>query len=441
MRWRLNTIASRIAFTAILVLVLFQLLNFALLYLERTAVIETGLQLPDRIAAITEVIDAVSPAERPRILAHLQGPLQVRTAQAASAAVPAASDTNLELLRRRLQVVLGDHHYRILVREGVPAGGADAVAPGAGSEASVEVRLRDGSWLVFAGPHRFFVRFSLMQLAVRLALLTLVIGLLSMLAARRLARPIADFALAAERLGVDTNAAPLAERGPHELRAATRAFNRMQERLRRFIADRTQMLAAMSHDLRTPLTRLRLRSEFIDDPELQRKVLADLDEMSAMVESALAFARGDGESEPRTQVDLGLLVEGLCEDAADAGGTVTFTGPRGIDVSCRPNALRRAVANLIENAVKYGGSARVAVNPEPERVVIAVDDDGPGIPPDEQEKVFAPFYRLDRSRNRDTGGVGLGLAVARTVARGHGGDVTLANRAEGGLSARLELPM
>ena len=437
MRWRPNTIASRIAFTVILVLVLFSLANFVLVYVERVPVVETELPLPDRVAAITEVLDAVPAAERPHILAGMHGPLQVRIADRAQA--PAAVDryADIEPMRRRLRVLLGNRPYEVLFRKPAP----DASGAKAGTETSIEVRLADGSWLVFTMPNRILVHFSLTHLAPHLALLTLVIGLLSMLAARRLARPIADFALAAERLGVDTNAPPLAERGPRELRAATRAFNRMQERLRRFIADRTQMLAAMSHDLRTPLTRLRLRTEFIDDPELQRKVLADLDEMSAMVESTLAFARGDGDSEPRTQVDLGLLVEGLCEDAVDAGGAVSFTGPRGIDVSCRPNALRRAVANLIENAVKYGGAARVAVNPEPERVVIAVDDDGPGIPPDEQEKVFAPFYRLDRSRNRDTGGVGLGLAVARTVARGHGGDVTLANRAEGGLSARLELPL
>jgi signal transduction histidine kinase len=437
MRWRPNTIASRIAFTAILGLVLFQLLNFVLVYFERVTVVEAELPLPDRVAAITEVLDAVPAAERPQILAGMHGPLQVRVTDRAPA--PAAVDhyADIEPLRRRLRVLLGNRPYEVRFLKRAP----DASGANAGPETSVGVRLADGSWLIFAAPNRFLVHFSLTQLAVRLGLLTLVVGLLSMIAARRLARPIADFALAAERLGVDTDAPPLAERGPRELRAATRAFNRMQERLRRFIADRTQMLAAMSHDLRTPLTRLRLRTEFIDDRELQRKMLADLDEMSVMVESTLAFARGDGEREPRTQVDLGLLVEGLCEDAADAGSTVTFTGPRGIDVSCRPNALRRAVANLIENAVKYGGSARVAVNQEPERVVIAVDDDGPGIPPEEQEKVFAPFYRLDPSRNRDTGGVGLGLAVARTVARGHGGDVTLANRVEGGLSARLELPL
>lgn len=443
MLWRPDTIAARIALTAILGLLLFQPINFALLYFERTA--EGGDALTDKVAMVTQIIatvtqavDSVPPNERARVLADIRGPLKVRISVMPPAGAPAGSLGVAELLRHHLEIEFGHHQREILVRARVPANGAGAAGEPVNA---VEVRLADGSWLVFSAPPGFLVHFSLVRLAVRLGFLTLVIGVLSAIAARRLARPIADFAAAAERLGVDTGAPPLAERGPRELRAATRAFNRMQERLRRFVADRTQMLAAMSHDLRTPLTRLRLRTEFIEDPELQRKVLADLDEMSAMVESTLAFARGDGESEPRVQVDLGLLVEGVCEDATDGGSAVTFTGPRGVDVSCRPKALRRAVANLIENAVKYGGSARVAVIPERERVVIAVEDDGPGIPTEELEKVFAPFYRVDRSRNRDTGGVGLGLAVARTVARGHGGDVTLANRAEGGLSARLELPV
>ena len=225
------------------------------------------------------------------------------------------------------------------------------------------------------------------------------------------------------------------------MRTAIRAFNRMQERLRRFVDDRTQMLAAMSHDLKTPLTRLRLRAEFVEDHEQQRKMLADLDEMSAMVESTLAFARDDAQGEPRMLVDLGVLVESVCENASDAGEDVSFSAPRGLDVTCRPTAISRAIANLVDNAVKYGGSAHVDLTREPGRVIIAIDDSGPGIPAEEQQKVFAPFYRLERSRNRDTGGVGLGLAVARTIAREHGGDLALANRAGGGLRARLEIPI
>ena len=265
--------------------------------------------------------------------------------------------------------------------------------------------------------------------------------LIAFLTARRLARPIREFASASERLGVDLTAPPLAVRGPQELRATIQAFNRMQDRLRRFLEDRTQMLAAISHDLRAPLARLRLRAELVADGEQQRKMVDDLDIMNAMIDSTLAFARDDSRHERRRLVDIGVLVGDICEDAADSGGQVSYLGPRGIDVPCRPTLVHRAVANLIDNAVKYGRGARVRIDRDGDRVLIVVDDDGPGIPADEQEKVFAPFYRLEAARDPGKAGVGLGLSVARTVAREHGGDVRLRNRRDGGLSALIELPV
>ena len=271
--------------------------------------------------------------------------------------------------------------------------------------------------------------------------LVLVALLIALLTARRLARPIREFANASERLGVDLTAPPMAVRGPQELRATIQAFNRMQDRLRRFLEDRTQMLAAISHDLRAPLARLRLRAELVADGEQQRKMFDDLDVMNAMIDSTLAFARDDSRQEPRRLVDIGVLVGDICEDIADTGGKVSYVGARGVDVSCRPTLVHRAVANLIDNAVKYGCAARVRIDRDGERVLIVVDDDGPGIPADEQERVFAPFYRLQAARDPGKAGVGLGLSVARTVAREHGGDVTLKNRDGGGLSALIELPV
>jgi signal transduction histidine kinase len=259
--------------------------------------------------------------------------------------------------------------------------------------------------------------------------------------ARLLAHPIREFATASERLGVDLTAPPLAVRGPQEMRATIRAFNRMQGRLRRFLEDRTQMLAAISHDLRAPLARLRLRAELVADGEQQRKMFDDLDVMNAMIDSTLAFASDDSRQEPRRLVDIGVLVGDICEDAADTGGKVSYLGPRGIDVPCRPTLVHRAVANLIDNAVKYGCDARVRIDRDGDRVLIIVDDDGPGIPVEEQEKVFSPFYRLEAARDPGKAGVGLGLSVARTVAREHGGDVRLSNRHGGGLSALIELPV
>ena len=200
------------------------------------------------------------------------------------------------------------------------------------------------------------------------------------------------------------------------------------------------MIAAMSHDLRTPLTRLRFRAELVEDPDRQKKMLDDLDRMRDMIESVLAFARDDTKHKPRSLLDLSALIEGICQDASDAGEPVTFSGPRGVTISGRPTALRRAVSNLVDNAVKYGRSAAVSLIPETERVVITVEDEGPGIPRSEREKVFDPFYRVEYSRNPETGGVGLGLSVTRSIVWEHGGDITLATRKGGGLSVRMELP-
>jgi signal transduction histidine kinase len=279
--------------------------------------------------------------------------------------------------------------------------------------------------------------YALMAFLISIAIVS---ALVSIWMARRIAAPIRDLANAAERLGVDLTAPPLAVRGPQELRSTIQAVNRMQHRLQRFLEDRTQMLAAISHDLRAPLARLRLRAELIGDDEQQGKMFDDLDSMNGMIESTLAFARDDARQEPRTLVDIGVLVGDVCEDAGDAGDNVAYTGQRGIDVSCRPTLIRRAVANLIDNAIKYGGGARVKIVPDIDRVMIVVEDDGPGIPPEEHEKVFAPFYRREPARDPAKAGVGLGLSIARTVAREHGGDVTLRNRDNGGFGAFIELP-
>jgi signal transduction histidine kinase len=217
----------------------------------------------------------------------------------------------------------------------------------------------------------------------------------------------------------------------------------MQERLQAFVRDRTQMLAAMSHDLRTPITRLRLRAELVDDPEQQgkRKMLADLAEIQTMIDETLAFARDDAAREPSGPLDLAVLIETICDAAEDAGGAVHYAGPaRGVPVIGRPGMLRRALTNLVNNAVAYGGSARVTLEVERDRARITIDDNGPGIPEEELERVFAPFYRLDTSRSRETGGVGLGLAVVRSAIDAHGGRVTLLNRSGGGLRAMVELP-
>jgi signal transduction histidine kinase len=224
------------------------------------------------------------------------------------------------------------------------------------------------------------------------------------------------------------------------MRNTIRAFNSMRARLRRFNVDRTHMIAVISHDLRTPLTRVRLRAELVEDNVQQQKMLAEVDLMIKMVESLLSFARDDARHELQSLVDLSALVEGICLDASDADQSVTFSGPRGVTISCRPGVIRRAISNLVDNAVKYGGSADVSLVPEAGQVLVIVEDEGPGIQWTEREKVFEPFYRIGGSRDPNIGGVGLGLSVARSIVWEHGGDIVLANRKTGGLRVRLGLP-
>jgi signal transduction histidine kinase len=257
---------------------------------------------------------------------------------------------------------------------------------------------------------------------------------------RRMTRPMADLAAAAERLGRGEAVPPVPERGPEDVRQTTRAFNRMHDRLQRFVQDRTRMLAAISHDLRTPLTSLRLRAEFVDDEEMRSKILETLDEMQRMTEATLAFAREEARREDTRAVDLATLVESLCEDLRDLDMDVTYGGPPSLLYPCRSVSLKRAVRNLVENAVIYGRRARVALDETAAEVCVTIDDDGPGIPEADFERVFAPFVRLEESRSQETGGIGLGMAIARSIVRGHGGDITLANRTEGGLRVTLHLP-
>ena len=314
-------------------------------------------------------------------------------------------------------------------------------APGR-SEATVvaHLRLSDGSWLSFSA--KFKEHRPSRAIAALLSLLVVAGGItgLAIWVSRRVTAPLDRFAAAAGRLGTDVDAPPLAESGPSEIMQAATAFNRMQERIKSFVEDRTLMLAAISHDLRTVLTRLRLRAEYIDDAEQRAKALADMDDMQTMLASTLSFARDDAAAEPTTKVDLSGLVQTVCDEIADTGAGVAFQGIQRLVFACRPVALRRALANLIDNAVKYGNEATVILSESADGIVIDVADRGPGIPATEYEAVFSPFYRLEGSRSRETGGTGLGLAVARNIVRRHGGDVTLQARSGGGLIARILLP-
>jgi signal transduction histidine kinase len=273
-----------------------------------------------------------------------------------------------------------------------------------------------------------------------MAIMAIIILAVSVWAVRRVTAPLAGLAAAADRLGHDVTAPPLPEVGTVETRQAARAFNEMQMRLRTLIDSRTRLLAAISHDLRTPLTILRLRAETVENEQERDRMLATIGEMDSMIGTALQFARDESVREPRKQVDLTAIVQSVVDEMSGAGFPVRMRGAAPILYECQPGALKRAVRNLLDNAVKYGKSGRVGLHVAPRSIQIDVDDDGPGIPEDELARVLEPFYRLEGSRSRETGGVGLGLAIARAIAQAHGGTVTLANRPPGGLRAKIMLP-
>ena len=309
----------------------------------------------------------------------------------------------------------------------------------------VSLRLPTGEWLnervVVAHASPFGSRSFLLSWGLMIG----VTAIMVLWAVRQFAAPMARLAVAADQLGVDVNAAPLPEEGPSEVVAAAIAFNTMAARIRRFVHDRTFMLTAIGHDLRTPITRLKLRAEWMEDEEQQRKMLADLDELEGMVAATLAFGRADANAESPAAIDLAELLRTILEEAGDARPDVAdrciYAGPAHLTVRARPVAMKRALTNLVSNALNYGGNAAVCLAPPKEGVVtVLVEDDGPGIPAADLERVFEPFQRLEASRNRETGGTGLGLPIARNIVRAHGGDVILTNRAKGGAKAVVTLP-
>ncbi|MEO5715882.1 MAG: ATP-binding protein [Luteolibacter sp.] len=274
---------------------------------------------------------------------------------------------------------------------------------------------------------------------VSLGFTAVLLSLVSIMVARRVGRPLRRLTEAAERLGRGEEVPPLPEDGADDVRRTSIAFNQMQSRLRRFVQDRTRMVAAISHDLRTPITSMRLRAEFVEDEETREKMISTLDEMKAMTEATLAFAREDATSEETRSVDMNALLGSLCADLSELGLQVDFAEGDRIPCNCRPDALRRAFRNVIENGVRYGNRARVSVAASDDDLEILVEDDGPGIAVADREKVFDPFVRLEQSRNRSTGGVGLGLSIARSIIRRHGGDIELMDGSPG-LRVRLHLP-
>lgn len=397
-------------------------------------------QIAERLSAAKRAVAALPEGDRDRTAHALAAPgLDVHWSPIAVVQPTAGrDDARLAELRERLVAAAPE------LGEVRMAFGEEGAAGAAGHLVVGSLGIQDGSWINFSAALFRGGLPGAMDHATITSTTAMAAGIIvvAVLLVRWLTRPLQHLAYVAERIGRDPVPVPVAEDGPAEAVRLARAFNAMQRRIHRMIQDRTQALAAVSHDLRTPIQRLRLRAGFIEDEEVQARMEADLAEMEAMIEATLAYLRGgDAEdAEPRRTMDLAATLQALCGDAADAGQDASYDGPTRALVSCRPVALKRAFANLIGNAIAYGGTARVGLSAEAGQIRVEIEDDGPGIPDAELERVFEPFKRLEESRNRVTGGVGLGLTIARQAVEAEGGQLVLRNRLGGGLAAIVILP-
>ena len=393
--------------------------------------------LLDQIAATTRIIQAAPPQLREQLPAAASNPaLGVLWSEHRSSFELPPNGTSIDLDKSPvLHQLLGEAEHKIEVFQ-------PANWPAESSQARyvLLMQLNDGSWLSFTPPQRSWGMSAALRFAVVVALGLVAAWLVARFATRQLADPLQRFTSAVQRFGTDLNAPAIEIEGPREIRQAIIAYNTMQAKIQQFIAERTLMLASISHDLRAPLTRIRLRCEFIEDIDQQRKLIRDTDEMQSMINCALGFFRDESLREQTTTFDLSELLQTVIDDYSDQGIAVDFSGPPHLVYFGRPVSIKRMTANLLENAVKYARHPRIELINGKCSICIEVSDEGPGIPDSELENVFVPFFRLEPSRNRDSGGVGLGLSSARAMARQHGGELLLRNRIGGGLTAQVELP-
>jgi signal transduction histidine kinase len=397
---------------------------------QRTVARSASEEIAGRVAAIYRALDSQAGSARGQLA------LLLTSTDLAASIEPAGSDLSGDRKESAAFMTI----LRQALRPGVLVEARSTPQLGV-LALDLRLKLTDGNWLHVRGaaaPHMFAWP---THLFANLAVMLLSLSCLSWFAVRAVTRPLGELARAASGLGNDINRAPLAETGPTEVAAAAQEFNLMQARLRASIDARARFLAAVSHDLKTPITRLRLRAEMLDDTPVREKFAADLKEMEDLVNSALGFLRGESVDEPLRPVDVNALVESVVDDFVEAGADLIIETGIDIRLDARPHGLRRCLSNLIDNALKYGvDEVEVAIAANSERVDILIRDRGPGLAHAEIEKVLEPFYRVESSRNRETGGSGLGLAIARQIAHAHGGELTLANRQGGGLEVRLCLP-
>jgi signal transduction histidine kinase len=406
-----------------------------------------GMRLAQQISDIVKLLDSLPSAERRRVVAVFNAPPLAVSLDRPPLDLPAdeeESDFQFSSFASVLRYTLGED-AKIAVRHAHPPHGIHGERGrgqrrgGFGPPAfTVQVPLHDGTLVTFDSSVLPPVGTTTLRLALTLAVLLATVIVISLIAVRWVTGPLTVLADAAEKLGENINRPPIPEAGPAEVQRAARSFNAMQQRLSRSMAERSRVLTAMSHDLKTPITRMRLRTDMLEDQAVREKFDRDLAEMEQMVTQTLEFMRDATDTEPVQRVDLTALLESLQGDYEDMGREVRIAGSVSRPLAGRPVALRRCLTNLVDNAIRYGARATIDVAEAPSRVVLRVLDEGPGIPEAELERAFEPFFRGDASRS--TGGFGLGLGIARNIARAHGGDLALKNEPEGGLAAVLTLP-
>ncbi len=440
-----DTVASRAILILVAALLAFHLLGYWA-YRVGVANLATANQdrgLAERIVSIKRAIASLPQApERDRVAHDLSSAsLEVHWSKVSLVLGTAPMTERTQAMEARLKELAPE-----LAAESFRVGFADDGALGAGEANAykhmmlVSVRLDDGSWVNFsssalgASQH---LDWGLTAIMICFAVAIVVVALLLL---RWATRPLRDLAEAAERFSLDQAPQPLPETGPVEVRRAARAFNTMRERIRSLVTERMQAMAAVSHDLRTPITRLRLRSEFLEDEATRSLIDADLGEMEAMIDSTLDYLRGGTSSEPLRPVDLASVIETIVDEHVDQGHGVSLVGLNSAPVQGRVLSLKRAASNIIGNAVKYGQAVTVSITDAGDSFAVLIEDEGPGIAEADRERVFHPFVRLEESRGRQTGGSGLGLTIALAIVRSHDGSIVLDNRAEGGLRVTLSLP-
>lgn len=457
-----DRLGSRVVWAVVAVVVLSQAVSLGFYYIEGLAshTRSHAMDLSARVVAVVGLLERMPEDTWPDLLAAVSGTAMVAAVERAPAETAPtpfqhrAERLIVEELSSRLPGHGGDglSIYCRLSTEAVSRSPVAAAALNlldtlhlhdlAGADrVSIGLRIKGDRWLrvsaTMTTPHEVWsVRYMAGLIGAAVGAVALAAWL-----TRRLTRPLARIAAAAETVGLDDHTTDIGEDGPEEVRRLAQAINRMQARLRTVMAERLNLMAAIAHDYGTLITRIRLRGEALAEGEERRFILRDLDLMKEMVSTTLAFVRGQGETEAVELVDLADLVQTVCEERSDAGDAVAYRGPDRLKCRCRPVAMVRAVSNLIGNAVKYAGRADVSLDVADGMARIVVEDNGPGIPETEFDRVFEPFYRVDKARSLTPGGVGLGLAIARDVLRRHGGDVVLANREPTGLGVTACLPL